>query len=68
MPARQRGSVERRGRTWAARWRDETAALRFKGGFPTKTEAREFVDGQVTSVEALRLGDVSALRRRDMPT
>ena len=57
MPARQRGSVVSRGKTWAARWRDETDAARFRGGFATKTEARTWLDRKVDEVEALRRGD-----------
>ena len=43
---------------WAARWRDELGAEQFRGGFDTKTAAREFVDAKVDAVEALRRGDV----------
>jgi integrase len=68
MPARQRGSTVRRGKTWAARWRDESDEARFRGGFPTKTEARAWLDRKVSEVEALRDGDLAALRRQDMPT
>jgi integrase len=68
MPARQRGSTVRRGRTWAARWRDENDEARFRGGFNTKTEARAWLDCKMPEVEALRDGDLAALRRQDMPT
>jgi integrase len=68
MPARQRGSTVRRGRTWAARWRDEEDIARFRGGFATKTEARTWLERKVDEVEALRDGDLAALRRQDMPT
>jgi integrase len=68
MPARQRGSTVRRGKTWAARWRDEHDDARFRGGFTTKTEARTWLDRKVDEVEALRDGDVAMLRRQDMPT
>jgi integrase len=57
MPARQRGSTVRRGKTWAARWRDEEDVARFRGGFPTKSEARTWLDRKVDEVEALRNGD-----------
>ena len=68
MPARQRGSTVRRGKTWAARYRDAEGVQRLRGGFWSKSEAREWLDSQVGGVEALRRGDVAALRRRDMPT
>jgi integrase len=68
MPARQRGSTVRRGKTWAARYRDVEGAQRLRGGFETKSAAREWLDSRVDGVEALRRGDVAALRRRDMPT
>jgi hypothetical protein len=55
MPARQRGSTVRRGKTWAARWRDENNEARFRGGFNTKTEAaRAWLDRKMPDVEALR--------------
>src|SRR5262245_37927463 len=68
MPARQRGSAVRRGKSWAARYYDETDTRRFRSGFATKSEAREWLDTRVDEVEALRRGDVAAVRRRDMPT
>ncbi|HEU5489281.1 MAG TPA: hypothetical protein VFU84_00690 [Gaiellaceae bacterium] len=68
MPAKQRGSTVRRGKAWGARYYDETGARRFQGGFETKTEARDWLDSRLSTVEALRRGDVAALRRRDVPT
>jgi integrase len=68
MPARQRGSTVRRGKTWAARYRDDDGVQRLRGGFPTKTEARAWVDARIDVVEALRGGDPAAVRRQDMPT
>jgi integrase len=68
VPARQRGSTVRRGRSWGARYYDETGARRFQGGFQTKTEARDWLDSRLGTVEALRRGDVAALRRQNMPT
>ncbi len=65
MPARQRGSTVRRGKLWGARYYDETGARRFQGGFETKTDARDWLDSRLGTVEALRRGDVAALRRRD---
>lgn len=58
MPSLQRGSVTRRGKSWGARWYDEHGARRFQGGFPTKSEARAWVDGKVDEVAALRRGDL----------
>jgi hypothetical protein len=55
--ARQRGSTVKRGSTWGARFYDEQGTRRFRGGFPTKTEAREWLDRKVTEVEALRSGE-----------
>lgn len=68
MPASQHGSTVRRGSSWAARYYDETGARRYQGGFSTKSEAREWLNGKLDDVKALRRGDVAALRRRDMPT
>jgi integrase len=68
MPARQRGSTVRRGKSWGVRYYDETGARCFQGGFDTKTEARDWLALRLGTVEALRRGDVAALRRRDMPT
>ena len=67
MPSVQRGSVTKRGSSWAARYYDETGTRRFRGGFATKSEAREFVDEKVDVVEAIRRGDAKAMRRQ-MPT
>lgn len=58
----------RRGKRWAARWRDEVGAAGFRGGFPTKTEALDFANARADEVEALRNGDPGALRRQEMPT
>jgi hypothetical protein len=68
MPAKQRGSTLRRGKTWSARWADENGAARFKGGFQTKTEAREWLDATLGRVEALRHGDPVAIARQEIPT
>jgi hypothetical protein len=68
MPSVQRGAVLKRGSGWAARWYDENGTRQFKGGFGTKSEARSFVDSKVEEVVALRRGDPSALRRRELPT
>jgi len=57
MPARQHGSTVRRGKSWAARYRDAEGVQRLRGGFATKTAAREWVDRKVDEVEALRSGE-----------
>jgi len=55
MPSLQRGQVRKRptGR-WSARWYDETGRELERGGFPTKTEAQEFVERMVQEVEVAR--------------
>lgn len=69
MPSHQRGTVTKRpSGKWAARWRDEEGAQRLRGGFTTRSEALAFLGPQLDDVEALRRGDVAALRRREMPT
>jgi integrase len=69
MPAKQRGAVIKRGHSnWQARWRDENGEQHGQGGFETKTAARDWLDTKLDEVVALKLGDLSALRRRDMPT
>jgi hypothetical protein len=68
MPAKQRGWTVRRGRTWAARYRDEEGIERLHGGFSSKTEARDWLEKKMDEIEALRSGDVGTLRRQDMPT
>lgn len=55
MPARQRGTVVRRpGRKWEARWRDESDRPRLRGGFETKTAARDWLEAKVERVAAVR--------------
>ena len=56
MPARQRGSVVRKGTGWAARWYDHEGARRFQGGFASKSDARDWIDSKVDEVSALRRG------------
>jgi integrase len=68
MPSVQRGSVDKIGAKWRARWYDENDKRRAQGGFDTRSAARAFVDGKVDEVAAIRRGDPSALRRRSMPT
>jgi hypothetical protein len=66
MPSAQRGSVVKRGNRWAARFYDENGTRRFQGGFETRSAAREYVDGKVDEVAALRRGDLP--RPREIPT
>ena len=68
MPAVQRGALDKRGRTWRARYRDENGQPRSRSGFATKSEAGEWLDRKLDEVEALRRGDVAAVRRQSMPT
>ena len=68
MPAVQRGALRKRGSSWSARFYDENNARRERGGFATKSEAGEWLDSKLATVEALRDGDVAAVRRRAMPT
>jgi integrase len=58
MPARQRGSTVRRGKSWAARWYDETGKRCSRGGFASKSAAREWLDHKADEVEALRRGEI----------
>jgi integrase len=66
MPARQRGQVVKRGSSWGARWYDHDGVRRSQGGFPTKSEAREWVDSKSAEVLALRRGNLA--RPADLPT
>jgi integrase len=65
MPARQRGSVVKRGTVWQARWRAENGEQRGEGGFETRTAARDWLDDRIEEVLALRRGD--HLPTRDRP-
>jgi integrase len=60
VPSVQHGSVVKRGRTWSARWYDETGKRQSRGGFATKSDAREWLDNQVRAVRAIRRGDAPA--------
>jgi integrase len=66
--AKQRGSVIRRANGWGVRYYNEQGERKRQGGFDTKSEAREWMDEKAKEVAALRRGDPSALRRREMPT
>jgi hypothetical protein len=69
MPKAQTGSVVKRGtRNYGARFYDETGRRRYQGGFETATAAEMWLRTKVDAVIALRRGDPSALRRREMPT
>jgi integrase len=56
----------RRGKSWSARYRDEAGTQRLRGGFETKTAAREWLDSHIDSVEALRRGE--RLAPSEIPT
>jgi integrase len=64
MPAKQRGDVLKRGTTWQARWYDENSHRHARGGFVTKTEARDWLEAQVDEVEALRRGELAPAAER----
>jgi integrase len=66
MPARQRGQVVKRGSTWAVRYYDAEGIRRFRGGFQTKTEARDWLERKVKEIERLRSGE--ALSPAEIPT
>ena len=68
MPSTQRGQVVKRGKRWAARWYDQDGTRCFRGGFVTKSEAREWVDHMVDEVAALRRGDPVTVQRQAIPT
>jgi integrase len=68
MPSAQRGALDKRGKTWRARWYDESGKPRSRSGFPTKSEAGEWLDAKVDEVGRLRRGEPAAVRRREMPT
>ncbi len=57
MPAKQRGSVIKRGATWQARYYDADNARRSRGGFETKTAAGDWLERQLDEVEAFRRGE-----------
>jgi hypothetical protein len=62
VPSVQRGDVRRRlGRAWEARWYDEARVRRTRGGFETKTAARQFLEMKTEEVAALRRGDLPLL-------
>jgi integrase len=66
VPVTQRGSVVKRGNRWAARWYDDEGERRFRGGFATKSEARDWVDNEVKGVARLRSG--LSPKPADIPT
>lgn len=58
MPAKQRGSVIKRGSTWGVRYYDENGVRRSPSGFATKTAAADWLDKQLDEIEALRRGEL----------
>jgi integrase len=69
VPSVQRGSaIKRPSGRWEARYYDETGKRRYQGGFATRSEALAWIDARLEEVVALRRGDPSALRRRQMLT
>ena len=58
MPAEQGLWIVQRGpHNFQARWRDENGKSHGKGGFPSKTAARKWLEDQVKEVAGLRSGD-----------
>ena len=53
------------GLKWGARYYDEHGDRRFRGGFQTRSEAREWVNRKVDEVEALRSGAAACLYGRE---
>ena len=68
MPSVQAGQVIRLGGSWGVRYYAEDGKRRRQGGFATKSAARAWLDNKVEEITALRRGDPSAIRRREMPT
>jgi integrase len=57
MPAKQRGTVVKRGKRWQARYRDEQGNQRGQGGFMSKTPAADWLEQRAKEVLALRRGE-----------
>lgn len=69
MPSLQRGQVRKRpSGKWEARWYDDKGARQARGGFATRSDALDHLGTVLPTVQALRRGDVAALRRRHLPT
>jgi integrase len=71
MPSAQAGELYRRGDRYTVRWYDETGRYRrrtFGSGREGKAEAQQWLARELEKVEALRRGDVAALRRASIPT
>jgi integrase len=66
MPSVQAGRLvkEPKSGRWGARWYDEGGVRRYKGGFATKTAAREWLDSTLREVVALWRGDLIPTRER----
>jgi hypothetical protein len=56
MPAVQKGSVDKPGASWRARWSDELGKRRQKKGFRTRTEAKAWVREEIERVRKRRIG------------
>jgi integrase len=57
MPAKQRGTVDKKRGSWRARWSDESGRPREKRGFRTKSEGRDWLDRELDKVHKLRRGE-----------
>jgi integrase len=69
VPRAQGGSVVKRGkRNYGARYYDENGTRRYCGGFETHTAAAAWLRVKVDEIAAVRRGDLSATRRRNIPT
>jgi integrase len=68
MPAKQQGSVGKRGTSYFVRFYDEDGRERRQSGFATKSEANEWRRSKVDEIERIRRGDPTTLARREIPT
>ena len=71
MPSAQAGALSKRGERWTVRYRDDDGVRRrrtFGPGREGKAEASAWLARELEKVEALRRGDVAALRRASIPT
>ncbi|MBX6369889.1 MAG: tyrosine-type recombinase/integrase [Rhodospirillales bacterium] len=64
MPAKQRGSVVKRGSKWGVRYYDENGVRRSPSGFPTKTAAAEWLTAKLDEIAALRRGEAIPVANR----
>jgi integrase len=56
MPSAQRGQVVKLAGSWGARWYDDNGGRQRQAGFATKSAARQWLDGKVDEVNAVRRG------------